>query len=91
MRILANRNISDLSANICDSDEKGFAQPVGKPLPDLQGNWMGLQQMMKVKETPDKRGSLNSEMNISGARPCQETSVVILQIYPEFLGNPRAK
>lgn len=30
-------------------------------------------------------------MNISGARPCQETSVVILQIYPEFLGNPRAK
>lgn len=82
LRTVANRNISDLSANICDSYKKGLAQPVGKPLPDLQGNWMSLQQRMKVKGTLDRRGSLNSKMNISGARLCQATSVVILQKLP---------
>lgn len=82
MRILANRNVSDLSANIWDSDKKGLAQPVGKPLPDLQGNWISLQQMVKVKETLDRRGSLNSKMHVSGAGPCQATAVVILQKPP---------
>lgn len=47
--------------------------------------------MTKVKETVDRRGSLNSKMHISGARPRQATSAVILQKPPWVFEQPQSK
>lgn len=74
-----------------DSEKKGLAQPVGKPLPDLQGNWISLQQMMKVKETLDRRGSWTLKCTFQEPDHARQHLLWFSKSHPDLLSNPRAK